>query len=149
MPHGPRDADCAADEHSRVARGEHEHSDTDRNWEQHQTVLEVAQEPDCDWHTVNDAVTTYGKALLKADRKRLNKTTAIGLATSSDTRRSLLKSTSLKSDHADRTITKWSSIPGECELILPPPADFSRDHLTQTGLGVVVPWLMPGSYSGG
>ena len=43
------------------------------------TVLEVAQELDCDWHTVNDAVTTYGKALLKADRKRLNKTTAIGL----------------------------------------------------------------------
>ena len=43
------------------------------------TVLEVAQELDCDWHTVNDAVTTYGSALLKADRKRLNKTTAIGL----------------------------------------------------------------------
>lgn len=43
------------------------------------TVLEVAHELDCDWHTVNDAVTTYGKALLKADRKRLNKTTAIGL----------------------------------------------------------------------
>ena len=33
----------------------------------------------CDWHTVNDAVTTYGEALLEADRKRLNKTTAIGL----------------------------------------------------------------------
>jgi transposase len=43
------------------------------------TVLEVAGELDCDWHTVNDAVTTYGDALLKADRKRLNKTTAIGL----------------------------------------------------------------------
>jgi transposase len=43
------------------------------------TVLEVAKELDCDWHTVNDAVTTYGKALLEADRKRLNKTTAIGL----------------------------------------------------------------------
>ena len=43
------------------------------------TVLEVAGELDCDWHTVNDAVTTYGSALLKADRKRLNKTTAIGL----------------------------------------------------------------------
>jgi transposase len=28
---------------------------------------------------VNDAVTTYGRALLEADRKRLNKTTAIGL----------------------------------------------------------------------
>lgn len=43
------------------------------------TVLEVAVELDCDWHTVNDAVTTYGTALLAADRKRLNQTTAIGL----------------------------------------------------------------------
>jgi transposase len=43
------------------------------------TVSEVAAELACDWHTVNDAVTTYGTALLKADRKRLNRTTAIGL----------------------------------------------------------------------
>ena len=43
------------------------------------TVSEVAAELACDWHTVNDAVTTYGGALLEADRKRLNKTTAIGL----------------------------------------------------------------------
>jgi transposase len=43
------------------------------------TVSEVAAELSCDWHTVNDAVTTYGTALLEADRKRLNKTTAIGL----------------------------------------------------------------------
>jgi len=43
------------------------------------TVSEVAGELDCDWHTVNDAVTTYGAALLAADRKRLNKTVAIGL----------------------------------------------------------------------
>lgn len=43
------------------------------------TVSEVAGELDCDWHTVNDAVTTYGQALLDADRKRLNHTTAIGL----------------------------------------------------------------------
>jgi transposase len=43
------------------------------------TVSEVAAELACDWHTVNDAVTTYGTALLAADRKRLNKTTAIGL----------------------------------------------------------------------
>jgi transposase len=43
------------------------------------TVKEVAQELECDWHTVNDAVTTYGKALLDADRKRMNKTSAIGL----------------------------------------------------------------------
>ena len=43
------------------------------------TVSEVAGELDCDWHTVNDAVTTYGRALLAADRKRLNRTCAIGL----------------------------------------------------------------------
>ena len=43
------------------------------------TVSEVAGELACDWHTVNDAVTTYGRALLDADRKRLNHTTAIGL----------------------------------------------------------------------
>ena len=34
------------------------------------TVSEVAAELACDWHTVNDAVTTYGEALLAADRKR-------------------------------------------------------------------------------
>jgi transposase len=43
------------------------------------TVSEVASELGCDWHTVNDAVTTYGRALLAADKKRLNKTIAIGL----------------------------------------------------------------------
>jgi transposase len=43
------------------------------------TVSEVAAELDCDWHTVNDAVTVYGSALLAADRKRLTKTRAIGL----------------------------------------------------------------------
>lgn len=43
------------------------------------TVSEVAAELGCDWHTVNDAVTTYGEALLAADRRRLSRTTAIGL----------------------------------------------------------------------
>jgi transposase len=43
------------------------------------TVKEVATELSCDWHTVNDAVTTYGTALLEADKKRLNRTTALGL----------------------------------------------------------------------
>ena len=42
-------------------------------------VSDVAQELSCDWHTVNDAVMTYGQALLAADRRRLNATTAIGL----------------------------------------------------------------------
>jgi transposase len=43
------------------------------------TVKEVARELNCDWHTVNDAVTTYGEALLEADKKRLNRTSAVGL----------------------------------------------------------------------
>ena len=42
-------------------------------------VSDVARELACDWHTVNDAVMTYGRALLAADRRRLNATTAIGL----------------------------------------------------------------------
>jgi len=43
------------------------------------TVLEVAKELNCDWHTINDAVTTYGEALLAADKRRLNRTSAVGL----------------------------------------------------------------------
>ena len=43
------------------------------------TVSEVAKELGCDWHTVNDTITIYGKALLEADRKRLAATNAIGL----------------------------------------------------------------------
>src|SRR5579875_3226807 len=43
------------------------------------TVAEVAAELACDWHTVQDAVTTYGRALLDADRRRLSQTSAIGL----------------------------------------------------------------------
>jgi transposase len=43
------------------------------------TVSEVAAELSCDWHTVNDAVLTYGEALLAADRKRLSITSALGL----------------------------------------------------------------------
>jgi transposase len=46
---------------------------------QGRTVAEVANELSCDWHTVNDAVLTYGEALLAADRRRRNQTTAIGL----------------------------------------------------------------------
>ncbi len=42
-------------------------------------VSDVAKELACDWHTVNDAVSTYGEALQTAARKRLNATTAIGL----------------------------------------------------------------------
>jgi transposase len=43
------------------------------------TVKEVAAELGCDWHTVNDAVTAYGAALLAADRQRVVHTTALGL----------------------------------------------------------------------
>lgn len=42
-------------------------------------VADVAGELNCDWHTINDTVTSYGEALLAADTKRLTLTTAIGL----------------------------------------------------------------------
>ena len=64
------------------------------------TVLEVA-ELDCDWHTVNDAVTTYGAALLEADRKRLNQTSAIGLDETSFVRLGPYKHTSFATTVAD------------------------------------------------
>jgi transposase len=65
------------------------------------TVLEVAKELDCDWHTVNDAVTTYGEALLDADRKRLNQTSAIGLDETSFVRLGRYKHTSFATTVAD------------------------------------------------
>jgi transposase len=55
------------------------------------TVKEVADELACDWHTVNDAVCTYGAALLEADRKRLNRTSAIGLDETSFIKRATKK----------------------------------------------------------
>ena len=42
-------------------------------------VSAVAEELHCGWNAVNAAVTVYGEALLRADKKRLNKTTALGL----------------------------------------------------------------------
>jgi Transposase len=65
------------------------------------TVSEVAAELDCDWHTVNDAVTTYGEALLAADRKRLNQTSAIGLGETSFVRMGPKKRTSFATAVAD------------------------------------------------
>jgi transposase len=65
------------------------------------TVSEVAAELACDWHTVNDAVTTYGKALLEADRKRLNQTSAIGLDETSFVRLGKKKQTSFATTVAD------------------------------------------------
>jgi transposase len=63
--------------------------------------LEVADELDCDWHTVNDAVTTYGEALLEADRKRLNQTSAIGLDETSFVRLGRYKHTGFATTVAD------------------------------------------------
>jgi transposase len=61
----------------------------------------VADELSCDWHTVNDAVTTYGEALLEADRKRLNQTSAIGLDETSFVRLGRYKHTSFATTVAD------------------------------------------------
>jgi transposase len=61
----------------------------------------VAAELDCDWHTVDDAVTTYGEALLEADRKRLNQTSAIGLDETSFVRLGRYKHTSFATTVAD------------------------------------------------
>ena len=65
------------------------------------TVKEVAGELDCDWHTVNDAVTTYGAALLDADRKRLARTSAIGLDETSFVRLGRYRHTSFVTTVAD------------------------------------------------
>ena len=65
------------------------------------TVSEVAAELSCDWHTVNDAVITYGEALLGADRKRLNQTSAIGLDETSFVRLGAMKQTSYATTVAD------------------------------------------------
>jgi transposase len=65
------------------------------------TVSEVAAELACDWHTVNDAVITYGEALLDADRKRLNRTSAIGLDETSFVRLGKKKQTSYATTVAD------------------------------------------------
>lgn len=43
------------------------------------SVNEVAGELGCDWHTVNDAVVSYGEALLEADTDRVGDLDALGL----------------------------------------------------------------------
>jgi transposase len=43
------------------------------------SVNEVAEELGCDWHTVNDAVISYGEALLEADADRVGVVEALGL----------------------------------------------------------------------
>jgi transposase len=65
------------------------------------TVKDVADELSCDWHTVNDAVLIYGEALLEADRKRLNQTSAIGLDETNFVRFSTSSHTSYATTVAD------------------------------------------------
>lgn len=43
------------------------------------TVSEVARELACDWHTVNDTVLSYGRALLDTETCRVGVVTAVGL----------------------------------------------------------------------
>jgi transposase len=43
------------------------------------TVAEVARELGCDWHTVNDAVITYGTPLVDEDPDRIGQVSALGL----------------------------------------------------------------------
>ena len=43
------------------------------------TVEEVAEELGCDWHTVNNEVGRWGRALLDADRNRVGEVRALGL----------------------------------------------------------------------
>lgn len=43
------------------------------------TIMDIARELHCDWHTVERAVSLYGSALLKADKKRVQRTKVIGL----------------------------------------------------------------------
>jgi transposase len=66
-------------------------------------VCDVAEELDCDWHTVNDAVTTYGEALLAADDKRWTTTSALGLDETSFVKLRGLKGRSYVTTVADVT----------------------------------------------
>lgn len=43
------------------------------------TVAEIAGELGADWHTINDAVTAWGKALLDADTERIGTPEAVGI----------------------------------------------------------------------
>ena len=43
------------------------------------SVKEVAEDLGCDWHTVNDAVVSFGQALLDADTERIGAVSALGL----------------------------------------------------------------------
>ena len=42
-------------------------------------MIDIARVLQCDWHTVERAVSLYGSALLNADTKRVRRTRAIGL----------------------------------------------------------------------
>ena len=43
------------------------------------SINELADELDCDWHTISDAVIAYGTALVDDDLERIGEVTAVGL----------------------------------------------------------------------
>ena len=95
-------------------------------------VSDVAQELNCDWHTINDAVTTYGEALLAADGKRLTLTTAIGLDETSFVK--------LRSERSRQYVTTVADVEHHQILEILPSRDFKE----------VAHWLhaRPGSWKG-
>lgn len=95
-------------------------------------VSDVAAELGCDWHTINDAVTTYGEALLAADSKRLNLTTAIGLDETSFVK--------LKGHRSRHYVTTVADVAGHQILDILPTRDFKD----------VARWIhdQPGSWKG-
>lgn len=95
-------------------------------------VSDVAGELKCDWHTINDAVTTYGEALLDADTKRLTLTTAIGLDETSFVK--------LRSQRARQYVTTVADVDNHQILEILPTRDFTD----------VARWVhaQPGSWKG-
>jgi transposase len=95
-------------------------------------VSDVARELGCDWHTINDAVTTYGEALLAADTRRLTLTTAIGLDETSFVK--------LRSQRSRQYVTTVADVANHQILEILPSRDF-RD---------VARWVdaQPGSWKG-
>jgi transposase len=95
-------------------------------------VSDVARELGCDWHTINDAVTTYGEALLDADTKRLNLTTAIGLDETSFVK--------LRGHRSRQYVTTVADVAGHLILEILPTREFTD----------VARWVhdQPGSWKG-
>jgi transposase len=83
------DGDCPAgswtEEETRVAAPRMAMTDRAGRWVTEQversarSVNEVATELGCDWHTINDAVVSYGTALVDDDPDRFGVVSALGL----------------------------------------------------------------------